>query len=144
MARALLLLTMVTTTGAATSCFIIRPPVVLMRPSGCVRPTPARAACSAGGDARARAFDAARRGEPALAEDLLREHLLQPQTCSDFAAYNCLGAMCAQQGKFGEAIASFRIALEASASPSAEMKTCLHAHVHACAHDAIANKPPWT
>ena len=117
-ARALLLLTMVTTTGAATSCFIIRPPVVLMRPSGCVRPTPARAACSAGGDARARAFDAARRGEPALAEDLLREHLLQPQTCSDFAAYNCLGAMCAQQGKFGEAIASFRSALAASAAPT--------------------------
>ena len=117
-ARALLLLTMVTTTGAATSCFIIRPPAVLMRPSGCVRPTPARAACSAGGDARARALDAARRGEPALAEDLLREHLLQPQTCSDFAAYNCLGAMCAQQGKFGEAIASFRSALAASAAPT--------------------------
>ena len=116
-ARALLLLTMVTTTGADTLCFI-RPPAVLMRPSGCVRPTPARAVCGAGGDARARAFDAARRGEPALAEDLLREHLLQPQTCSDFAAYNCLGAMCAQQGKFDEAIASFRSALAASAAPT--------------------------
>lgn len=65
---------------------------------------------------REKGFVAARCGDAVLAFQLLSEYLSSPDaSCSkDFAAMNCLGAMCAQTGKLDEAVNYFGQALAAS------------------------------